>query len=83
MSGRYDDGELMSAKKPSRPWRLAIPSPDGPVYKPHRSESAVLDAVAQEKKDTDARQITIESWADGRWTVWLRWVQTGTNWHAE
>ncbi|MEU2565143.1 hypothetical protein ABZ626_38340 [Streptomyces longispororuber] len=73
----------MVATKPSRPWRLAIPSPDGPLYRPCRSESAVLDAVAREKKLTDADEITIEAWADGRWNVWLRWVRTGTTWQAE
>ncbi|MEV0443525.1 hypothetical protein AB0I84_35600 [Streptomyces spectabilis] len=69
--------------RPSRPWRLVIPSPGGPVHKPHRSESATLDAVAQEKKTTNANRITIEKWADGRWEIWLRWVRTGDEWHAE
>ncbi|WP_282797821.1 hypothetical protein [Streptomyces sp. CC224B] len=74
----------MVATKPSGSWRLATPSPDGPLCKPYRSESAVLDAVAREKKLTDAEEITIETWADGRWSVWIRWVRTGSStWHAE
>lgn len=73
----------MATARPSKPWRLAVPSPNGPVYKPQRSEAAIRDAVEAEKAISTADRIVVEKWEDGRWDEWLRWVRSGNTWHAE
>ena len=73
----------MLSARPSKPWRLVISSPDGPVYKPQRSEATTRDAVDAEKTTTTADRITVEKWQDGRWDEWLRWVRCGSTWRAE
>ncbi|MGW1988024.1 hypothetical protein ACWCPJ_37220 [Streptomyces collinus] len=73
----------MASTRPSKPWRLVIPSPDGPAYKPQRSEAATRDAVDEEKANTSADRIVVEKWQDGRWEEWLRWVRSGSTWRAE
>ena len=73
----------MSATRPSKIWRIVVPSPDGPVVTPQRSEAATRDAGEAEKKTTTADRIIVEKWQDGRWDEWLRWVCTDSNWHAE
>lgn len=69
--------------RPSKPWRLATPSPDGPVHKPQRSEAATRAAVEEEKRTTTADRILVEKWEDGRWEEWLRWVRNGDGWQAQ
>lgn len=73
----------MTVRRPSKAWRIVVPSPDGPAIKPQRSETATRDAVEAEKQTTTADRITVEKWQDGRWDEWLRWVRTDSNWHAE
>ncbi|MEU2358602.1 hypothetical protein ABZ599_37520 [Streptomyces misionensis] len=73
----------MASSRPSKPWRLVIPSPDGPVYKPQRSEAATRDAADAEKTTTTADRIVVEKWQNGRWDEWLRWVRSGGTWRAE
>lgn len=73
----------MASARPSKPWRLVIPSPEGPVCKPHRSEGAARDAVDAEKTTTTADRIVVEKWQDGRWDEWLRWVRSHGTWRAE
>ncbi|MGI5485131.1 hypothetical protein [Streptomyces lavendofoliae] len=72
----------MHARRPSKPWRLVVSSPDGPVTKPQRSEAATHTAIDEEKQ-TNADRIIVEKWADGRWDEWIRWVRTDNTWHAE
>ncbi|MFF7631487.1 hypothetical protein [Streptomyces cyaneofuscatus] len=69
--------------RPSKPWRIALPSPDGPTHHPHASEAATLRAVEAEKASTTATRITVEKWADGHWGEWLRWVRTDEGWTAQ
>ncbi len=69
---------------PSVPlWRLVIPSPDGPAYKPHRSEAVTRDAAEQEKANTTADLIVVEQWQNGHWEEWVRWVRSGNTWRAK
>lgn len=69
--------------RPSKPWRIILPSPDGPIHQPHTSEAATRSAVETEKASTTANRITIEKWADGHWVEWLRWVRTDEGWTAQ
>ncbi|MFD1278025.1 hypothetical protein [Streptomyces kaempferi] len=73
----------MAARRPSKIWRIVIPSPDGPAITPQRSETATRNAVEAEKQTTTADRITVEKWEDGRWGEWLRWVRTDHTWNAE
>lgn len=70
----------MTARRPSKPWRLAI---DGSHY-PQRSEAAMQAAVAEHKATTEADRIVVEKWSAGQWGEWLRWVRDSDgNWNAE
>jgi hypothetical protein len=73
----------VSTRRPSKIWRIVVPSPDGPIEKPQRSETAVREAVETEKQTTNANRIVVQKWEDGQWDEWLRWVRTDSNWHAE
>ncbi|MET9119620.1 hypothetical protein ABZX38_36250 [Streptomyces longwoodensis] len=73
----------MAAGRPSKPWRLVMPSPDGPVYSPQSSEAAARAAVESEKTTTTAARIVVQRWQDGQWSEWLRWVRNGNAWRAE
>ena len=73
----------MAARRPSKIWRIVVPSPDGPIEKPQRSEAATRDAVEAEKQTTTADRITVQKWQDGQWGEWIRWVRIDSNWHAK
>ncbi|MEV5730325.1 hypothetical protein AB0N50_31725 [Streptomyces pharetrae] len=73
----------MTARRPSKPWRLVVSSPDGPICKPQHSETAARDAAESEKQTTTADRINMQKWDDGRWDEWLRWVRTDSTWHAK
>lgn len=72
----------MTARRPSKPWRLVVSSPD--------ARSAGLNAQRllpgtprTEKQTTTADRIIVQKWDDGRWDEWLLWVRTDSTWHAE
>lgn len=69
--------------RPSKPWRIVLPSTDGPVHCPYTSEAATRRAIEAEKASTTANRITVEKWADGHWGEWLRWVRTDQGWTAQ
>lgn len=73
----------MAAPRPSRIWRLVVPSHDGPVMTPQRSEAAARTAVEAEKQTTTADRVTVQKWQDGEWGEWIRWVRTDNTWRAE
>jgi hypothetical protein len=73
----------MTARRPSKPWRLVVSSPDGPICRPQHSETAARDAAEPEKQTTTADRIIMQKWDDGRWDEWLRWVRTDSTWHAK
>ncbi|MFI1185775.1 hypothetical protein [Streptomyces californicus] len=69
--------------RPSKLWRIVLPSTDGPVHRPYPSEAATRRAVEAEKTSTTANCITVEKRADGHWGEWLRWVRTDEGWIAQ
>jgi len=73
----------VTTRRPSKIWRIVVPSPGGPIEKPQRSEAAARDAVEAEKQTTTANRITVQKWEGGQWGEWLRWVRTDSTWHAE
>lgn len=73
----------MVAGRPSRIWRLVLPSLDGPVYKPQRSEASMHEAAEAVKKQATVDRIVVEKWEEGHWGVWLQWVRSGSAWRAE
>lgn len=74
---------MPSTPRPVRPWRLSLPSPDGPIHKAFRSEATVRAAAEDEKSTTTADRIIVERWSAGVWNEWLRWVRKGHDWEAE
>ncbi|WP_103512908.1 hypothetical protein [Streptomyces sp. SM13] len=67
----------MSARKPSKPWRLVLSTAGGPVYTTHRSKPATYRAIDEEKRrvaDGTSRvtRITVDQWdVDGQ--QWQRY----------
>lgn len=64
----------MTARRPSKSWRLILSTPGAPIYETHRSEPAAYRAVEVEKQrvaDGISRvtRIAVEQWdvAGQRW----------------
>ncbi|MBX4178451.1 hypothetical protein [Streptomyces geysiriensis] len=72
----------MVTRQSSKIWRVVVPSPDGPIEKPQRSEDAAREAGAVEKQTTTANRITVQ--VAGRTVGRVdSVVRTDNNWHAK
>ena len=73
----------MVTRRSSKIWRIVVPSPDGPIEKPQRSEAAAREAGEVETQTITANRITVQKCQAGQWGEWIRWVRTDNNWHAK
>ncbi|MEU1309469.1 hypothetical protein ABZ419_11320 [Streptomyces cinnamoneus] len=69
----------MSARKPSRPWRLMLITPDDVATTNHRSEPETYRAVTAEQQriaegQSDTTRITVHQWdaSANRWRLFER-----------
>ena len=67
----------MTARKPSKPWRIVLTTPGEPITQPYGSERATYEAVRAEKERIAAgtsrvTRIRVEHWENGRWIYYDR-----------
>lgn len=63
----------MTARRPSKPWRVVITGPDVTAQSDHTSEAKAYGFVRVcLGGDTPADTARVEHWEDGRW----RWFET-------
>lgn len=65
----------MSARRPSKPWRVILTGPDVTAESAHTSETKAFAFIrASLGTDSPADTARVECWEDGRW----RWFETLT-----
>jgi hypothetical protein len=65
----------VTARRPSKPWRVVLTGPDVTAQSDHTSENKAFAFVrASLGPDSPAHTVRVECWEDGRW----RWFETLT-----
>jgi len=61
---------VTTVRKPSKPWRVILRTPGGPVETDHRGQRAAYEQANRERAAIHATAITIRHWEDGRWRLY-------------